>query len=380
MKTDLRQLLPLAALCGFLLLGAGCKQRDSAPEQPARTPAAVSEQQPPPPPNDQQISSGIQAKIDGESALNGQKIQVSVANGVATLNGSVNNDASRALAAADSGSVNGVRTVINNLTVEAPKPVAKIVPKPARKPRHREQAEMAPPPPPPVAAPPPAEPKPEPVRTIAPPPPPPPPMVKTVTLTAGTVIPVRMTDTLDSKSTETDSVFHGSLAADLIIDGMVALPRGTPITGRVVSAKDATHFSGSSELSIKLVQIQTQTREIPVVTDTYTKKGAARGKNTAIKTGGGAVLGALIGGLAGGGRGAAIGAAAGGGAGAGVNGVTRGQQVQIPSETLVNFNLQVPISVTTSRVAGKWNSNFNSNFNSNSNSSGNGPVLKRAPE
>ncbi len=369
MKTPFRHLLPLGALCGLLLLNTGCKQN-----KPQETPNTVTANptQVPLPPSDQQISSQIQAKIDGESALNGQKIQVNVANGVATLTGSVINDASRSLAAADSGSVNGVKTVINNLTIERPKPVAKVEPKPARRmrPPHKETAEVAPPPPP-AAVPPPPPPQQEAVRTIPPPPPPPPPVVKTVTLHAGTVIPVRMTDTLDSKTTQTDSVFHGSLAADLIVDGMVAAPRGASVIGRVVTAKDAAHFSGSSELAIELTQIQVQDREIALVTDTYDKKGAGRGKNTAMKAGGGAAIGALIGALAGGGKGAAIGAATGGGIGAGANGVTRGQQVQIPSETVVNFNLQTPVSITTSKVAG-WSANSNPN--------GNGPVLKRAPE
>jgi outer membrane lipoprotein SlyB len=124
------------------------------------------------------------------------------------------------------------------------------------------------------------------------------------------------------------------------------------VTGRVVTAKDATHFSGSSELSIELTRIDTVDHPMDVVTDAYTKQGNGRGKNTAMKTGGGAGLGAIIGALAGGGKGAAIGAVAGGGLGAGANGVTRGQQVQIPTETLVSFHLQSPIAVTTSRTVG----------------------------
>jgi hypothetical protein len=63
-------------------------------------------------------------------------------------------------------------------------------------------------------------------------------------------------------------------------------------------------------------------------------------------------VGAILGGLLGGGKGAAIGAVTGGGVGAGVNGVTKGQQVQIPTETLVSFHLQSPISVTTSKTVG----------------------------
>ncbi|MGH9596049.1 MAG: BON domain-containing protein, partial [Edaphobacter sp.] len=50
-------------------------------------------------------------------------------------------------------------------------------------------------------------------------------------------------------------------------------------------------------------------------------------------------IGALLGGIFGGGKGAAIGAAAGGGVGAGANTITRGEQVQIPSESLIRFNL-----------------------------------------
>jgi uncharacterized protein YcfJ len=178
-------------------------------------------------------------------------------------------------------------------------------------------------------------------------------VVKTVTLAAGTVIPIRMTDTLDSKSTQENSVFHGSLAGDLIADGMVVAKSGAAVTGRVVSAKDAAHFKGSAELSIELTRLDTVDHPVDVVTDAFTKQGNGRGKNTATKAGGGAALGAIIGALAGGGKGAAIGAVTGGGVGAGVNAVTRGQQVQIPTETLVSFHLQSPISVTTSKTVGE---------------------------
>jgi hypothetical protein len=349
-----RRSIPLAVLTGLLVLGSGCKNPFVPAEQPApaaqAAPAPAPQPTPPPARGDQQIGSDIQAKITAESALTGQNIQVSVANGVVTLNGKVDNDASRALASADSASIDGVRTVVNNLVV-APARAAKVAPPPpVRERRHKEVAQAAPPPPPPP--PPAAAPAPEPVQVVAPPPPPPPPVVKTVTLPAGTVIPIRMTDTLDSASTQSNSVFHGSLAGDLISDGMVVAKSGAAVTGRVVTAKDATHFSGSSELSIELTRIDTVDHPVDVVTDAFTKQGNGRGKNTATKAGGGAALGAIIGALAGGGKGAAIGAVTGGGVGAGVNGVTRGQQVQIPTETLVSFHLQSPISVTTSRTVG----------------------------
>jgi hypothetical protein len=353
MKTDFltRRSIPLAVLTGFLVLGSGCKSNPAPKAEQAAPAAAQPAPAPAPVRDDQQIGGDIQAKITGESALTGQNIQVTVANGVATLNGKVDNDASRALAAADSASVDGVRTVVNNLVV-APVRAAKPAPAPRPERRHKQVvAENAPPPPPPP--PPAAAPAQEPVQVVpAAPPPPPPPVAKTVTLPSGTVIPIRMTDTLDSATTQSNTVFHGSLAGDLIVDGMVVAKSGAAVTGRVITAKDATHFSGSSELSIELTRIDTVDHPVDVVTDAFTKNGAGRGKNTAIKTGGGAAVGAILGGLLGGGKGAAIGAASGGGIGAGVNGVTRGQQVQIPTETLVSFHLQSPISVTTSKKVG----------------------------
>jgi BON domain len=309
----------------------------------------------------------VQARISAESALNDQNIQVAVANGIATLSGTANDEASRALAGNDAGSVDGVKTVVNNLTVEAPKQAAApVVAAPAaeKKRKHREEkqvAEAAPPPAPvpaPEPAPPtPALPAPAPVdQQPTPPPapaPPPPPIAKTVTIPTGTIVPVRITDALSSKDAQPNQVFHGSLAGDLIADGMVAVPHGATVVGRVVDAKDAAHFAGSSLLSIELTQISTRSRQIPVVTEAYSKQGTGRGKNTAAKTGGGAAIGAIIGALAGGGKGAAIGAAAGGATGAGVNAVTRGQQVEIQPETLINFTLQSPITVTTSHAVGE---------------------------
>ncbi|HXP08709.1 MAG TPA: BON domain-containing protein, partial [Acidobacteriaceae bacterium] len=103
-----RSLMALTGLLVFLILGSGCNKQPA--EQPTQQATPAPQPAPAPVRNDQQIGSDIQAKITAESALSGQNIQVAVANGVATLTGKVENDASRSLAAADSASVDGVRT------------------------------------------------------------------------------------------------------------------------------------------------------------------------------------------------------------------------------------------------------------------------------
>ena len=91
MKTDFltRRSIPLVVLTGFLVLGSGCKNPSPTAEQPTAQQVPAAQPAPPPPRNDQQIGSDIQAKITAESALTGQNIQITVANGVATLNGKV---------------------------------------------------------------------------------------------------------------------------------------------------------------------------------------------------------------------------------------------------------------------------------------------------
>jgi|SRR5271166_664964 len=73
--------------------------------------------------------------------------------------------------------------------------------------------------------------------------------------------------------------------------------------------------------------------------------GKSRGASTAKRTVGGAAVGSIIGAIAGGGKGAAIGAGVGGAAGAGSEIITKGDQVKVPSETLLDFTLQQSVSI-----------------------------------
>ncbi len=166
-----------------------------------------------------------------------------------------------------------------------------------------------------------------------------------VTIPAGQSLLVRMIDGVDSSKNHVGDVFHASLETDLNVGNSIVARKGTDVYGRLAQAKEAGHMSGSSELQLELTRIVIDGKDYPVVSSDYSLKGKGRGSDTAKKVGGGAVAGAIIGAIAGGGKGAAIGAGAGSAAGAGVQVFTRGQQVKVPSETLLEFRLQQPVMV-----------------------------------
>jgi hypothetical protein len=166
-----------------------------------------------------------------------------------------------------------------------------------------------------------------------------------VTVPAGQSILVRMIDGVDSSKNHVGDIFHASLETDLTVNGGLVARKGTDVYGRLAEAKEAGHIAGSSELQLELTRMVIDGHDYPVVSSDYTLQGKGRGKNTAEKVGGGAALGAIIGAIAGGGKGAAIGAGVGAGAGGAVQVLTRGQQVRVPSETLLEFRLQQPATV-----------------------------------
>ncbi|MBZ5529015.1 MAG: hypothetical protein LAN71_14095 [Acidobacteriia bacterium] len=160
---------------------------------------------------------------------------------------------------------------------------------------------------------------------------------------AGTPVLVRMIDTVDSNRNHVGDIFHASLETDLIVNDVAVARKGTDVYGRLAEAKSAGHYAGSSELQLELTRMVVENRDYMIMSSDYEVKGKGRGSDTAKKVGVGAVGGAIIGAIAGGGEGAAIGAAAGTAAGAGVQVFTKGQQVRVPSETVLEFRLEQPV-------------------------------------
>lgn len=166
-----------------------------------------------------------------------------------------------------------------------------------------------------------------------------------INIPAGTEIPVRLIDALSSETSNPDQIWRGTVNGDIVVDDRVVIPSGSEVEGRIVDVKKSTHYTGAAQLTLQLSKIQMGGKSYTVASDQWTRKAAARGTNTAKKVGTGAAVGAVLGGIFGGGKGAAIGAAAGGGAGAGANTVTKGEKVELDSESLIMFRLASSVNV-----------------------------------
>ena len=315
-------------------------------------------------PNDAQIIGQVAQKIQADPNVTVKAIAVQSNDGVVTLSGVVTTDAERTAAASDAGQVSGVRTVVNNLAVQQAAAATPAMPeqtptpepaktsnrhwsKPSASSRsHSRDRDTAPADTVAQVAPPPAPAPVEPAPVM----PPPKPKPLSITIPDGTEFSIRLIDPLDSEKNQVGDSFRATLNHSIVVDDKTAIPAGADVMGRVIDVKSATHFSGGSVLAVELVSVAMGGKNYELHTQEYRKQGAARGKNTAEKVGGGAAVGAIIGAIAGGGKGAAIGAAAGAGAGTGAQAITKGQKVQFPTESVLNFHLASPVTVMPGAV------------------------------
>ena len=173
----------------------------------------------------------------------------------------------------------------------------------------------------------------------------------TATINQGTLVTVRMGETLSVQKNLTGDTFFATLDHPLVAGGFVIAEKGARVEGKIVEVDKAGRISGTSRISLELTQVNTSDgQRLHLQTSTYSKEGADRNRKTdAAKVGGGAILGAVIGAAAGGGKGAGVGAAAGGAAGAGAVLLSVGRNITIPVETKLSFRVEKP-TVITERV------------------------------
>jgi BON domain len=314
-------LLPIAVICLF----TACQKRSV---------------------NDDQLATGIKAKLFSDGTTKSANINVAVKDRVVTLTGDVpSSDAELQAVKIVNGTV-GVKRVDDQIKVNPALATNQSAPEnwptqgppapkaePQRGPASSNGgASPAPMQAPTASAPPPSEAGPE--RTQ-------------VTIPAGERVTVRMIDSIDSDRNAAGQVFRASLASPLTSHGRVVVPTGANVSVELARESDAGRIKGRSSLEVRLSRLEYRGRSYRLSSTLYEEQGKARGKQTATRTGIGAAAGAIIGAIAGGGKGAAIGSAVGGGGAVGYQLFTRGPKVKLPSETMIAFRLTAPLTIKT---------------------------------
>ncbi len=277
-------------------------------------------------PDDETVAKDIQQKLAADPDTKDANITVASKNGQVTLNGQATNPAARPKAEQIAKAEPGVSAVDDEVAVQQ-----------AAAPSAAETAAAAAPAPTQAPPPPPAEkPKPKPQPVVIP---------------AGTVLDVKLTQPLSSKTAQAGDPFTATLADPIVAHGKTVIPAGATVTGKVVDAKSKGKVKGEARLELAATSISVHGKTYPIQASMQGLTEKGKGKRTAATTGGGAAGGALIGGLAGGGKGAGIGALVGAGVGFAGGAFTGNKQIELPAESQLAFKLTAPLKLTPGAAA-----------------------------
>lgn len=157
-----------------------------------------------------------------------------------------------------------------------------------------------------------------------------------VTIPAGSVLMVAMTDQVTSKDAA-GRRFSGKMAADLSAGGTVIAPKGTLVYGRVDKSAKAGRLAGKSQLELQLTEIEIRGTLYPIMTTNFAETGKGSFRKTARNAGVGALIGAAVD-DDGAGKGAAV--------GVGVSLIREGDSVTVPAGAVLEFRITQPLTVT----------------------------------
>lgn len=180
---------------------------------------------------------------------------------------------------------------------------------------------------------------------VAPPRPYEPPADRRVSIPSGTLIPIRMVDSISSDLDHAGQTFRASLDGAVVVDGETVIPKRADAFVKVVAVKAAGELTGKPELKVQLESVVVGGKRYTIDSNVFSREGASQTVQTAKTAGIGAAIGAAIGAISGGRKGAIIGAGAGAGSGVIIEAASKSEQVRIESETRMDFRLESPLEV-----------------------------------
>lgn len=180
-----------------------------------------------------------------------------------------------------------------------------------------------------------------------------------ITILEDTPISVITNASISSKHATGGMALLFTVSDDVLVDNVLAIPRGATIHGEVVKTKKSGVLTGSPELTLKLISLDLGGHTYPLYTSLFQVKGLSKTKPTQVKAVRGAYAGAIAGAFVSGvsSKGGVTpdassravtmtaGAAAGAGVGTAISAASPGPELRIPAEAQVEFYLASPITI-----------------------------------
>lgn len=160
---------------------------------------------------------------------------------------------------------------------------------------------------------------------------------KSTIIPNGTKMMVKLMSNIDSSKHNIGYKFTTRLETDIVVNGVIAAPRGTVVYGVIRESKQSNRIAGSSNIELQFTDMRINNVLIPLQTSLLKATGESTTKTTISRT----ARFAAVGGLANGSKGAENAAKA----GLGVSLLTSGNTIKIPRGTLVEFTLTAPVNV-----------------------------------
>ena len=169
------------------------------------------------------------------------------------------------------------------------------------------------------------------------------------TLRPGTIIEIEIQETISSGTHRVGDTFISRVARDIYgDDGVLAVPAGSEIHGRVTESRPLKRIGGQASLGVEFTELVVPTGSPIALRASFVELGEDRRKDKK-KIIGAAVAGAILGRILGGkGAGEVLaGAAVGAAAGAAVVANADGKEAEIPAGEVVGLVLEEVVTVTT---------------------------------
>jgi len=167
----------------------------------------------------------------------------------------------------------------------------------------------------------------------------------------GTALAMRLQSTISTKTAQVGDRFQAETTSPVHVNGSLAIPQGSQVSGHVILAKQPGKASGRGELQLAYDQVgfDGRTYDLNTKSEVYVSKSGTT-KDVAL-IGGGAVAGGIVGGVLGGKNDVAKGAVIGGAAGTGASLLTRGPQLVLDQGMALQTHLDQSMSVRRTKQA-----------------------------